>query len=39
MGKVLPNRNEIGGGARTARTLAILNIVEEAGTRSMREIT
>jgi hypothetical protein len=32
-GKVLPNRNEIGGGARTAWTLAneeaILNIVEE----------
>jgi hypothetical protein len=35
-GKVLPNRNEIGGGARTARTArtlaneeAILNIVEE----------
>jgi transposase len=43
-GKVLPNRNEIGGGARTARTLAneeaILNIVEEDGTiRSIREIT
>jgi hypothetical protein len=41
-GKVLPNRNEIGGGARTARTLAneeaILNIVEEDGTRSIREI-
>jgi hypothetical protein len=39
----LPNRNEIGGGAaRTARTLAneesILNIVEEDGTRSIREI-
>jgi hypothetical protein len=36
-GKVLPNRNEIGG-VRTARTLAneeaILNIVEEDGTRS-----
>jgi hypothetical protein len=32
-GKVLPKRNEIGGGARTARTLAneeaILNIVEK----------
>jgi AraC-like DNA-binding protein len=41
-GKVLPNLNEIGGGARTARTLAneeaILNIVEEDGTRSIREI-
>jgi hypothetical protein len=41
-GKVLPNRNEIGGGARTARTLAnegaILNIVEEDGTMSIREI-
>jgi transposase len=41
-GKVLPNRNEIGGGARTAQTLAneeaILNIVEEDGTRSIREI-
>jgi hypothetical protein len=41
-GKVLPNRNEIAGGARTARTLAneeaILNIVEEDGTRSIREI-
>jgi transposase len=41
-GKVLPNRNEIGGSARTARTLAneeaILNIVEEDGTRSIREI-
>jgi predicted transcriptional regulator len=41
-GKVLPNRNEIGGGARTARTLAneeaIQNIVEEDGTRSIREI-
>jgi hypothetical protein len=41
-GKVLPNRNEIGGGARTARTFAneeaILNIVEEDGTRSIREI-
>jgi predicted HTH transcriptional regulator len=41
-GKVLPNRNEIGGGARTARTLAneeaILNIVEEDGTRSIRKI-
>jgi AraC-like DNA-binding protein len=37
-GKVLPNRNEIGGGARSARTLAILNIVEEDGTRSIREI-
>jgi hypothetical protein len=40
--KVLPNRNKIGGGARTARTLAneeaILNIVEEDGTRSIREI-
>jgi hypothetical protein len=40
--EVLPNRNEIGGGARTARTLAneeaILNIVEEVGTRSIREI-
>jgi IS30 family transposase len=38
----LPNRNEIGGGAQTARTLAneeaILNIVEEDGTRSIREI-
>jgi hypothetical protein len=38
----LPNRNEIAGGARTARTLAneeaILNIVEEDGTRSIREI-
>jgi hypothetical protein len=38
----LPNRNEIGGGARTARTLAnegaMLNIVEEDGTRSIREI-
>jgi hypothetical protein len=43
-GKVLSNRNEIGGGTRTARTLAneeaILNIVEEDGTiRSIREIT
>jgi hypothetical protein len=41
-GKVLPNRNEIGGSARTARTLAneeaILNIVEEDGTRSIRQI-
>jgi predicted HTH transcriptional regulator len=41
-GKVLPNRNEIGGGARTARTLAneqtILNIVEEDETRSIKEI-
>jgi hypothetical protein len=41
-GKVLPNRNEIGGGARTARTLAneeaILNIVEEDGSRSIRQI-
>jgi hypothetical protein len=41
-GKVLLNRYEIGGGARTARTLAneeaILNIVEEDGTRSIREI-
>ncbi|KAJ3631727.1 hypothetical protein MTP99_012838 [Tenebrio molitor] len=41
-GKVLPNRNEIAGGALTARTLAneeaILNIVEEDGTRSIREI-
>jgi hypothetical protein len=41
-GKVLPNRNEIGGSARNARTLAneeaILNIVEEDGTRSIREI-
>jgi AraC-like DNA-binding protein len=41
-GKVLPNRNGIGGGARTTRTLAneeaILNIVEEDGTRSIREI-
>jgi AraC-like DNA-binding protein len=41
-GKVLPNRNEIGGGAQTARILAneeaILNIVEEYGTRSIREI-
>jgi hypothetical protein len=41
-GKVLPNRNEIGGGARTAWTLAneeaILNIVEENGTRSIGEI-
>jgi hypothetical protein len=41
-GKVLPNRNEIGGGARTAWTLpneeAILNIAEEDGTRSIREI-
>jgi AraC-like DNA-binding protein len=40
--KVLPNRNEIAGGARTARTLAneeaILNIVEEDGTKSIREI-
>jgi AraC-like DNA-binding protein len=40
--KVLPNRNEIGGGARTARTLAneeaILNIVEEDRTWSIREI-
>jgi hypothetical protein len=40
-GKVLPNRNEIGGGARTARTLAneeaILNIVEEDGSRSTRQ--
>jgi hypothetical protein len=40
-GKLLPNRNEIGGGARTARTLAneeeILNIVEEDGTRSSPE--
>jgi hypothetical protein len=33
IGKVLPNRNEIGGGARTARILAILNRVEEDGTR------
>jgi hypothetical protein len=42
-GKVLPNRDEIGGGARTARTLAneeaILNIVEEDGTRSTRQNT
>jgi hypothetical protein len=41
-GKVLPNRNGIGGGARTTRTLAneeaILNIVEEDGPRSIREI-
>jgi hypothetical protein len=41
-GKFCTNRNEIGGGARTARTLAnevaILNIVEEDGTRSIREI-
>ncbi|KAJ3634730.1 hypothetical protein MTP99_007676 [Tenebrio molitor] len=40
--KLLPNRNETAGGARTARTLAneeaILNIVEEDGTRSIREI-
>jgi hypothetical protein len=40
--KFLPNGNEIAGGARTARTLAneeaILNIVEEDGTRSIREI-
>jgi hypothetical protein len=41
-GKVLPNRNEIGGGVRIARTLAneeaILIIVEEDGTGSIREI-
>jgi hypothetical protein len=39
--KLLPNRNEIAGGARTARTLAneeaILNIVEEDGTRSVEK--
>jgi hypothetical protein len=38
----LPNRNKIGGGAQPARTLAneeaIVNIVEEDGTRSIREI-
>jgi hypothetical protein len=38
----LPNRNKIGGGAQTARTLAnaeaIVNIVEEDGNRSIREI-
>jgi hypothetical protein len=41
-GQVLPNWNEIGVGARSKRTLdneeAILNIVEEDGTRSIREI-
>jgi hypothetical protein len=40
-GKVLPNRNEIGGGARTGRTLAneeAIQYVEEDGTRSIREI-
>jgi hypothetical protein len=40
--KLLPNRNETAGGARTARTLAneeaILNIVEEDGIRSIRKI-
>jgi hypothetical protein len=41
-GKVLPNRNEIGGGARTARTLAneeaILNIVEDISSRSVHRV-